>query len=170
MSRFYTLLRTTVLTVGTGTGLLLFVVAVVLLWPAPRAGAESAPLLQPPAIELQSAGDVQLLSSDDGGITFQVSVPWDRLAVEPFTGDGRQFVRLSMPGWPVTQQPGEPQLPFVAVLLGVPWSAELEVEAVPGAASQVALPEWVSPAPTMRVEWDWAALSEGDIVAFKGAG
>jgi len=140
MSRFFASLRMTALTVGTNAGLLLVVVALVLLGPAPRAGAEIAPLTQPSAVQIQSDGDVQLLSSDDTGITFQVSVPRDRLAVEPLTGDGRQFVRLSMPGWPSTQQPGEPQLPFVALSMGVPFGADLQIEAVPGATSSLVLP------------------------------
>ncbi len=147
--------------VGTTVGLLLFVIALVLLGPAPRADAASVPQPQTPAVRLQPGDGVQLLSSDDGGITFQVSVPWDQLVVEPLTNDGRQFVRLSMPGWSVTQQSGEPQLPLVALALGVPFGVGLQVEVVPGATSSVALPNPVVPAPTLRADWDLDALTQG---------
>ncbi|MBN1140132.1 MAG: hypothetical protein JXM73_26415, partial [Anaerolineae bacterium] len=93
MSKFFASLRTTPfklpalrgMTVGAVIGLLLVVAALALLWPAPRASAESAPPLQPPDVQPQTGESVQLLSSDDSGITFQVSAPWDRLAVEPLT-------------------------------------------------------------------------------------
>jgi uncharacterized repeat protein (TIGR01451 family) len=151
----------TAVALGTVTALLLAVVGLVLLWPVPHADAANIPESQLPAVQLQSGDGVQLLSSDESGITFRVSVPWDRLAAEPLTDNGRQFVRLSMPGWSVTQRPGEPQLPVVAVALGVPFGADLQVEAAPGAASSLALQGPVVPAATLRVEWDPATLTKG---------
>ena len=149
------------MTLGVAVGMLLVLLSLVLLGPAPRASAEKIPELQAPAVQIQSNGDVQLLSSDDSGITFRVSVPWDRLTVEPLTGDGSRFVRLSMPGWSVTRQAGEPELPSMALLLGVPFGADLQVDAVPGTASSLSLPSPVAPAPTLRAEWDWTTLAEG---------
>lgn len=146
---------------GPAVGLLLVVVVLVLFGPATQAGAQDIPEPQASAIQLQPGSGVQLLSSDASGITFQVAVPWDQLAVESLTDDGRPFVRLSMPGWSVTQQPGQPQLPVVAIALGVPFGAGLHVEAVPGTASSTALPSPVVPASTLRADWDLDALTQG---------
>ncbi len=66
-----------------------------------------------------------------------------------------------MPDWSVTQQPGEPQLPLLALSLGVPFDVDLQVDVVPGTASSLALTDPVVPAPTLRAEWDLAALTEG---------
>ena len=138
---------------------LVLLLAAALAPAAPAAGA--APAAATPSGQPQDSG-VQLLSSAAGGVTFEVKVPWERMSLEPVTAGGKDYVRVSLPGWAATAQPGAPLLPILVEAIGVPFGAVLSVHAEPGAAHTMALPAAALPVATQRVEWEPAAAAEGD--------
>lgn len=100
-----------------------------------------------------TGGGVRLLSSTDRGVTFEVSVPWEQLRIEPWTAGEKAYVRVSLPAWQVAAQAGAPALPMLAEAIGVPFGVGLEVSVEPGPAHRVALPAPALPAETLKVEW-----------------
>lgn len=120
--------------------------------PAPRSRAAGQDL--PPAGQAIAAapGQVRLVSSTLAGVTFEVSVPWQSLALTPLTAGGKDYVRVSLPGWQQTGRPGAPALPLLTEAIGVPFGTVLSVQVEPGAAHRVILPAAVLPAARQEIE------------------
>jgi hypothetical protein len=95
-----------------------------------------------------------LLSSSGSGVVFEVRVPWEQLTLETATVDGVNYVRVSLPGWTTTAQPGAPVLPFVAEPVGVPFGVSVAVRVVPGSAHTRVLSAPILPAATQTVGWE----------------
>src|SRR5512136_598292 len=66
-----------------------------------------------------------VLSTTSTGVTFEVSVPWEQLSVEPVTADGREYVRIALPGWLETTKAGAPMLPLDVEQIGAPFGANV---------------------------------------------
>jgi len=86
----------------------------------------------------------------DGSLILEVSVPWEKLAIEPI-GEGG-YVRVSLPGWPATAQAGAPELPLHSETIGAPHGARVTVQVETGPAHTVALAAPVAPVATQEVE------------------
>ncbi len=105
---------------------------------------------------------VRLLSSTDAGLTFEVSVPWEQLRLDPVTEGGKEYVRALLPDWSTSAAPGAPALPLWTQSIGAPFGATLSVEVEPGTAHRWALAAPILPAATQRVEWPLPA-GQGEI-------
>jgi hypothetical protein len=109
----------------------------------------------------------RLLSSTEAGVTFELDVPWGELLMEPAAVEGprqgtggKEYVRVSLPGWPTTSQSGAPMLPQMAQPIGVPHGPLLSVQVEPGPAHTKVLPAPPLPVGTQRVKWDPATAVE----------
>jgi hypothetical protein len=96
---------------------------------------------------------VSLASSTAAGVAFDVRVPWETLVVEPVTAGGKEYVRVSLPGWQAVAEAGAPALPLLTHTVGVPPGASVTVRVSPGKAHTQTLPAPVLPASTQKVEW-----------------
>jgi len=114
----------------------------------PAAGAS------PAAASLRDHQDpgVRLISSTEAGLTFEVGVPWEDLSIEPVAAGGKDYVRVSLPGWSASTTAGAPALPELAQSIGVPFRAALSVQVQLGPAHTITLPAPALPAATQRVE------------------
>ena len=65
------------------------------------------------------AWSLRILESDDHHLLLELTLPAFESDVVVY--DGIQYRRLRVAGWPSWGQPGQPQLPMHAVLLGSPW-------------------------------------------------
>lgn len=70
---------------------------------------------------------VRLVSSDAGGVVFEVDVPAPELV--PVEARNGSFVRLAIPGWGGEAPAGHPLLPSTSLLLAVPENAHLSLDA-----------------------------------------
>jgi hypothetical protein len=114
-----------------------------------------------PAATADTEDAVSLLSAGSSGVTFVVRVPWEQLSLEPVTANGKQYVRVSLPGWSPTAQAGAPVLPLVTKTIGVPFGAVLSVQVEPGPAHTMALPAPALPVAAQKVEWKPPAGLDG---------
>ena len=124
--------------------------------PTARAGSFASHednLLAEPPFTTAPAG-VRLLSSTSAGVTFEVAVPWQELSVAAVSAGGKDYQRVSIPGWTTTSQPGAPALPFLAQAIGVPFGVGFNVQVEPGPVHTLALPAPALPVVTQRVQWD----------------
>ena len=97
------------------------------------------------------------VSDDSTGVSFNVSVPWEQLSLEPVTADGREYVHVSLPGWPETAQAGAPILPVYTEMIGVPFGAGVTVNVVPGKVHIQTLQAPVLPMTTQSARMGTAA-------------
>jgi hypothetical protein len=96
---------------------------------------------------------VHLLSSTSSGVTFEVNVPWEQLRLEPVTAGGREYVRVSLPGWSETTQAGAPALPMLVGQIGVPFGVSLKLQVVPGKSHTQTVSARIIPVTTQKVKW-----------------
>ena len=96
----------------------------------------------------------RVVSSTEAGVTFEIVVPWEQLSLEPVNAGGQAYVRLSLPDWQTSAQPGAPALPFGTETIGVPFGAELSVQVETGPAHTIALSAAPLPIATHLVELD----------------
>lgn len=94
----------------------------------------------------------QLLSIDSQGVSFRVNVPWQQLSLEAVKVDGKEYMRVLLPGWSETITAGMPAVPFLAEKLGVPFGANVSVSVEPGKAHTHKLPAPVVPVATQQIE------------------
>ncbi|NPA90793.1 MAG: DUF11 domain-containing protein [Chloroflexi bacterium] len=95
-----------------------------------------------------SSPTLELLQSDDTGITLRVRIP--RPQVEEVVRGGHAFVRLSIPGYEPLGQPGHPQIPHRSVLLGIPSDVDLSLSVRVRAVTVEGIPHPPLPAPYTR--------------------
>lgn len=88
-----------------------------------------------------SSAGLHLLRSDASGIVLDLSTPAYELALSG------PFHRLTVPGYDVTQQAGQPQVPLVGALLGVPPDAGIELRVLADDAIPLPAHHRLSPAP-----------------------
>ena len=103
----------------------------------------------------------RLLSSTEAGLIFEVTVPWQQLALEPVTAHGKDYLRVSLPGWASTSQAGAPALPLLAQAIGVPFGAALSVDVQPGQTHTQTLPAPALQVTTQSVEQKIFDAAEG---------
>jgi hypothetical protein len=115
---------------------------------------------EPPVTTGVSDG-VRLLSATGEGVAFEVAVPWEQLRLETVTAGDKQYVRVWLPGWSATSQPGAPMLPQMAKSIGLPFGAVVSVRVEPGPAHTLVLPTPALPVVTQKVEWDQPSATEG---------
>ena len=106
----------------------------------------------------ESGTKSKLLSSDNQGVSFRVDVPWEQLSLEPVIADGKDYLRVLLPGWSQTITPGLPALPLIVEKFGVPFGAKVSVSVVPGKAHTLKISAPVQPVVTQLVEF---SLPEG---------
>ncbi|MDT8381828.1 MAG: C25 family cysteine peptidase, partial [Brevefilum sp.] len=82
--------------------------------------------------QIETDNPILLESSYETGLTFEVNVPWEQLNLSPITVDGNTYTQVSLPGWDLASNPGEPELPIFTSLIGVPAGAGIEVSVLPG--------------------------------------
>jgi hypothetical protein len=105
---------------------------------------------------------VELLSSTDNGLSFDVTVPWTQLSVEPVVIDQKTYLKVSIPDWPMTSQPGMPEIPFHSDIIGVPFDVDVNIEVIPGKFRTYPLSTPLLPAITQKTD-DIPAGIQGQI-------
>jgi hypothetical protein len=75
--------------------------------------------------QTESYSDIQVISSDESGITFNYLVP--ELKTRKVTLDKESFELVDVDKCATSQEPGEPRLPVKIVSLGIPLGSEVEV-------------------------------------------
>ena len=100
---------------------------------------------------------VRVISSDDGGLTLELSVPSPDME-EVILPDG-PFTRLRVSGWATTFIPGSPELPVKGLLIQVPATGNITVETTTESASTLRN-VLVSPIPTESLSDDGAVVKE----------
>ncbi|MFQ5343093.1 MAG: C25 family peptidase propeptide domain-containing protein, partial [Anaerolineae bacterium] len=126
-------------------GLVLILVLAVLLPGSPwsRVHGAAAPA---------SAGP-HLVRSDESGVVLELSTPAYDLTTEPLSAlrlahhDAGSFQRLSVAGYDVTQEAGQPQLPVMNTLLGVPPDTQIELRILADDTTPLPGRHSLSPAP-----------------------
>jgi hypothetical protein len=141
--------------------ILLAIVLTGLLAPSPGLTVASSGSLAEPAVTTAVSGGVRLLSATGEGVAFEVAVPWEQLRLEEVTAGDKEYVRVSLPGWSATAQPGAPMLPQMAQAIGVPFGAVVSVQVEPGPAHTLVLPTRAFPVVTQKVEWEPPSETEG---------
>jgi len=104
--------------------------------------------------------DIQVMSSDTEGVTFEVFVPWQSLNQETVAYGDDTFSKVSIPGWDAISQPGEPELPLLTVAIGVPFGATLSVRVEVGKAHSFKLENPVLPAITQTAVFEPSDMLE----------
>ncbi len=94
---------------------------------------------------------IQLISSNQAGVSFEIQVPWQQIQSKLVTVDQAQYSQISIPDWPLLAQPGEPALPYTSQQIGVPFEAELTIKVSPGKSHTLTLSHPVLPAVTQSV-------------------
>ena len=95
--------------------------------------------------------EITVLSTGSHGITFEISVPWQILSLEPIFIESQVYTQVSLPGWTNTEVPGAPQLPFSAQIIGVPHDAEITIRVTHGNPHSYSLDNPVFPGGTQLV-------------------
>ncbi len=108
----------------------LLLMLVILLVALPTVSANAQPLTQSLAQPLAqpSAAGVQLVHSDQSGVELTIQIP--DYKIEDLKQNGSSACRqITLPGYQQTQEPGQPVLPVLVLLLGVPPHAEVSARA-----------------------------------------
>jgi hypothetical protein len=87
-----------------------------------------------------------VLASDGTRTVVELVAP--AYTAELVTHDGAAYAALTVPDLPSTGQPGQPQLPVYATLLGAPPGAQVAVRVLASEVATGRLPATVLPAPT----------------------
>ena len=114
-----------------------------------------------PAGRAVSEAGPRLLSSTSEGVTFEISVPWEQVSLEPGSAGGNQYVRVSLPGWSETAQAGSPALPMLTEQIGAPFGVNLTVQVLPGKMHTQKLPAPVIPVETQKVKLGLPTANHG---------
>ena len=74
------------------------------------------------------AGDphIGLIAADERGVTLELAVPAPN--IEQIESAGQSYVRVRVPGWAATSQPGRPELPVRGILIEVPRTGQITLE------------------------------------------
>ncbi|MBN1660648.1 MAG: DUF11 domain-containing protein, partial [Anaerolineae bacterium] len=118
---------------------------------------------QPTPSVLAQTTDVEVLASDSTHVVFALTIPtpvWREQVV-----DGKTYDRISIPGWAVTDDAGEPQVPVKRFLVGIPLGADVQVRAVKGPSESTG-ERVLLPAP--RVVLDRRAPADPDALSTEG--
>jgi len=94
------------------------------------------------------------------GLSWVVSIPWQRLEQELIEINGLQYTRLNIPSCYNSVTPGLPALPFFIEHLAIPFGVSFEIQVDPGKAHVRYLEHPVLPSPT-QIEQP-AALPQAD--------
>ena len=143
-----------------GSAVVLVILMSITLVPRPTSASDSAEAV-PPSDPIHRSHPVRLLSSTPAGIRFELDVPWQELRVEPATVGGKAYVRVSLPGWSFSAEPGAPELPFLTETVGVPYGARVSVRVEPGPVHTLALAAPVAPVATQEFAYGQVAAIEG---------
>ena len=107
---------------------------------------------------LRGADDgASVLSATSAAVVFEVITPWQQLSLEPVTAGGKQYVRVSLPGWSATAEAGAPALPSLVEEIGAPFGATISVRVTPGLAHTQTLAAPVLPVASEKMERDGPA-------------
>ena len=106
--------------------------------------------LIPPASQAKSGPwSLQLLEADEQHVLLELTL--SAFHSETVIHDGVQYQRLRVAGWGMQGQPGQPQLPMHAILLGMPRSGSPQVSLVEADSYTVA-GRLIHPAPALALE------------------
>ena len=100
-----------------------------------------------------SSPRLHLLRSEEAGAVLELTTPAYDLTTEPLPAvrpahrDAGPFHRLTVPGYDVTQEAGQPQVPAMNTLLGVPPDAEIELRVLADDAAPLSGRFKLRPAP-----------------------
>ncbi len=127
----------------------------------------AAPSIHVP-VNRQSASstppEVEVNRVDGDGVTFTVSMKVADLELELVEEAGRQYTRVSLPGWAGTVAAGLPVLPVQVEQLGAPMGAEVSVEVSGGEAQRVKLDAPVLPGVAQVADWENAETDESGLM------
>lgn len=98
-----------------------------------------------------SGKSVQLLSSENESINFEITLPWEEMSLITEAQVGGVYTKVSLPGWEEISQAGAPRLPFITTQIGVPADAEITLKVYPGKAHTTKLEFPVVSAVTQEV-------------------
>ena len=105
-----------------------------------------------------SSPSPRLLTSSVDTVSFDVALSTDDLALETVNFEGTEYIRVSFPDAAFISEPGQPELPYLSEMLGVPFGAEVQISASASAPVRIPLDAPVLPAPSQEVISDWESL------------
>jgi hypothetical protein len=132
--------------------LTLLVVILLINLPLP-ASTTNLPLMKKVALAGGPKQNITVIESTPNGLQFEIQIPWEQLLIIPVQLEGRNYVKVSIPGFYISDQSGKPSLPFASEALGVPYGAKITVQVIPEEAHTFELSAPVIPAVTREVAW-----------------
>lgn len=115
---------------------------------------------QEPAAKMTPGSETSLISSTDHGVRLEVQVDWQLFGQATTTSAGATFSQLSMPGWPVMSNPGQPAVPFLVEQIGIPFGVRPSLRVKPGNPHKISLPAPAMPALSQVLDWSLPVAPE----------
>ena len=107
---------------------------------------------------------VEVNRVEGDGVAFTVSMKVEDLELTLVEEAGRQYTRVSLPGWAGTVAAGLPVLPVQVEQLGAPLGAEVSVEVSGGEAQRVKLDAPVLPGVAQVADWSAPVEDESGLM------
>jgi len=107
-------------------------------------------------ISTSSSETIEVFVETDAEFIFEIQVPRQDLKMESAiseAGDQNEYMKISLPGWSSTAQPGSPSLPMLTKTIGVPFGSKVSLQVIPGDAFTQVLDKFVLPVVTQKTDW-----------------
>lgn len=101
-------------------------------------------------------------SDNNTGVTFTVKTPWDQLTLDTTSANGKTYVKVALPGWVSSAQPGSPELPMLTETVGAPFGSDVSVAVTPGEAHVIKLQAPPLPTLIQKAEFQLPGSQESD--------
>jgi len=109
--------------------------------------------LYQPAVKAKTDMDgTRLISANEQEIKFLVQVPWQDLFIETVDHESQVFTRLSLPGWETYPIAGEPELPALVEMVGLPFNTAVSISVTTGKTHEIGLDYPLLPGLGLKVE------------------
>jgi hypothetical protein len=103
---------------------------------------------------LEHNPDVGLLTTSTLEVSYKITVPWKELVKEKVFVKGKEYVRISLPGWSLSEQVGLPNLPVSNDMLGAPFGVNVSVHVKPGPSHIIQLDAPIEPEASKKLLFD----------------
>ena len=127
-------------------------------------------MLQPSASQNANAfvpeqGGIELISSSEKGISFEVQVPWQEIVLQDVSLDGSTYTKVSLADWIAFGRAGIPELPVMTATFAIPFGVEISLKVSPGTSHSTTLNHPVLPI----AEQTFEEPSLSDSILFSGS-
>ena len=127
-------------------------------------------MLQPSASQNANAfvpeqGGIELISSSEKGISFEVQVPWQEIVLQDVSLDGSTYTKVSLADWNAFGRAGIPELPVMTATFAIPFGVEISLKVSPGTSHSTTLNHPVLPI----AEQTFEEPSLSDSILFSGS-